>query len=159
MSKEPETEIINENEGSEQLPSPPPEHTEELKMEKRLKHILEQMKKLSPEELQYYSRQIMLDEVGYEGQSKLKKAKICIVGLGGLGSIIATQLAAAGVGHLRLVDRDIVEESNLQRQHLYSFDFLGYPKVEAAIERLKRVNPYIELEPLPLSFNAHNASG
>lgn len=141
-----------------QLPAPPEEHAHELKMEKRLKRLLEeQEKKLSDEELQFYSRQIMLEEVGYEGQLKLKRAKVCVVGLGGLGSTIAIQLAAMGVGHLRLVDRDVVEESNLQRQHLYDFDVIGFPKVEAAVKKLERSNPYVRFEPLPLSLNEHNA--
>jgi len=141
-----------------QLPAPPEEHAHELKMEKRLKRLLEeQEKKLSDEELQFYSRQIMLEEVGYEGQLKLKRAKVCVVGLGGLGSTIAIQLAAMGVGHLRLVDRDVVEESNLQRQHLYDFDVIGFPKVEAAVRKLERSNPYVRFEPLPLSLNEHNA--
>ncbi len=112
---------------------------------------------LSEEELEYYSRQIVLKEIGYKGQLQLKKAKVCLAGLGGLGSPIAMQLAALGVGHLRLVDRDIVELSNLQRQHLYTVDQLGYPKVEVAARRLKNLNPNIEIEPVPLSLNADNA--
>jgi len=141
-----------------QLPPPPKEHAHELRMEQRLKRLLaKQKEKLSDGELRYYSRQVMLDDVGHEGQLKLKKAKVCIVGLGGLGSTIATQLTAMGVGHLKLVDRDVVEESNLQRQHLYSFDVIGFPKVEAAVKRLEKLNPYVEFEPLPLSLNADNA--
>ncbi len=112
---------------------------------------------LSEEELEYYSRQIVLKEMGYKGQLKLKGAKACIVGLGGLGCSIATQLTAMGVGHLRLVDRDIVELSNLQRQHLYTMSALGYPKVEAAARRLRDLNPNVALEPLPLSLNAETA--
>jgi len=109
---------------------------------------------LSEEELEYYSRQIVLKEIGYNGQLKLKGAKACIVGLGGLGCSIATQLTAMGVGYLRLVDRDIVEPSNLQRQHLYTMSALGYPKVEVAARRLRELNPNVELEPLPLTLNA-----
>lgn len=112
---------------------------------------------LSEGELEYYSRQIVLKEIGYNGQLKLKGAKASIVGLGGLGCSIATQLTAMGVGRLRLVDRDIVELSNLQRQHLYTMDTLGYPKVEAAARRLRDLNPNVELEPLPLSMNAEMA--
>jgi len=112
---------------------------------------------LSEEELEFYSRQIVLTDIGYEGQLRLRNAKACLVGLGGLGCPIATQLAAMGVGHLRLVDRDVVELSNLQRQHLYGVKSLGYPKVEAASQRLKDLNPHIEVEPLPLSLNADNA--
>ncbi len=156
--KKPKTKIMDIEEYLKQLPSPPEEHAHELKMEKRLERIIEeQEKRLSNKELQFYSRLIMLDEIGYEGQLKLKKAKVCVVGLGGLGSTIATQLAAIGIGHLRLVDRDVIEESNLQRQYLYNFDLIGFPKVEAAVKRLKRLNPYVEFEPLPFSFNEHNA--
>lgn len=114
-------------------------------------------KDLSDKELEFYSRQIVLPDIGYNGQLKLKNAKVCIVGLGGLGSPSALQLAAMGVGHLRLVDRDVVELSNLQRQHLYEVDFLGYPKVEVAAKKLHGLNPNIEIEPLPLSVNVNNA--
>ena len=108
---------------------------------------------LSREELEYYSRQIVLAELGYNAQLKLKNAKACLLGLGGLGSPAAMQLAAIGVGHLRLVDRDVVELTNLHRQHLYGVDDVGYPKVEAAAKRLQKLNPYITIEPVPLSVN------
>lgn len=117
----------------------------------------EEVKDLSDEELEFYSRQIVLPEIGYNGQLKLRNARVCIVGLGGLGSPAALQLTAMGVSHLRLVDRDVVELSNLQRQHLYSVNFLGYPKVEVAAKRLSELNPNIEIEPLPLSLNVNNA--
>ncbi|MHA1263213.1 MAG: HesA/MoeB/ThiF family protein [Candidatus Freyarchaeota archaeon] len=112
---------------------------------------------LSDEELEFYSRQIVLTEIGYTGQLKLRNARVCVVGLGGLGSPAALQLAAAGVGYLRLVDHNIVELSNLQRQHLYSVDYLGYPKVEVAARRLHELNPNIEIDPLPLSLTVSNA--
>ncbi|UCE16361.1 MAG: HesA/MoeB/ThiF family protein [Candidatus Bathyarchaeota archaeon] len=112
---------------------------------------------LSEKELEYYSRQIVLAEMGYNAQLQLKDAKVCLLGLGGLGSPTAMQLAAIGIGHLRLVDRDVVELSNLQRQHLYSVDDVGYPKVEVAVKRLQSLNPYIEIEPVPLSINEDNA--
>jgi molybdopterin/thiamine biosynthesis adenylyltransferase len=113
--------------------------------------------KLSEEELQYYSRHVVMTEMGYNAQLKLKGSKVCLVGLGGLGSPASMQLAAMGVGHLRIVDRDVVELTNLHRQHLYGFDEIGYPKVEAAAKRLRRLNPYITVEPLPLSVNEANA--
>jgi len=153
--KKPKAETTDIEEYLKQLPPTPKEHVHELEMEKRLKRLLEE--KLSDGELRFYSRQIMLDDVGYEGQLKLKKARVCIVGLGGLGSTIATQLTTMGVGHLKLVDRDVVEESNLQRQHLYNFDVIGFPKAEAAVKRLERLNPYVEFEPLSLSFNERTA--
>ncbi|MHA2380892.1 MAG: HesA/MoeB/ThiF family protein, partial [Candidatus Thorarchaeota archaeon] len=116
-----------------------------------------QVKDLSNGELEFYSRQIVLPEIGYKGQLKLRNARVCVAGLGGLGSPAALQLAAIGVGHLRLIDQDIVEVSNLQRQHLYSVNSLGYPKVEAAAKRLQELNPNIEIEPLPLSLSVNNA--
>jgi len=110
----------------------------------------------SEEELEYYSRQMVLAEIGVAGQRKLKRARVCVVGLGGLGSPLSIQLASMGVGRLRIVDRDVVEMSNLQRQHLYGVDMVGYPKVEAAASRLRRLNPFIEVEPLLLSLNPNN---
>jgi len=110
----------------------------------------------SEEELEYYSRQMVLAEIGAAGQRKLKRARVCVVGLGGLGSPLSIQLASMGVGRLRIVDRDVVEMSNLQRQHLYGVDMVGYPKVEAAASRLRKLNPFIEVEPLPLSLNPNN---
>ena len=112
---------------------------------------------LSDEELEYYSRQIVMAELGYNAQLKLKNAKACLVGLGGLGSPASTQLVAMGVGHLRIVDRDVVELANLHRQHLYGVDDVGYPKVEVAAKKLRSLNPYVEIEPLPLSINEANA--
>lgn len=102
---------------------------------------------------------MVLSEIGATGQMKLKNSQVCVVGLGGLGSSLSIQLASIGIGRLRLVDRDVVEISNLQRQHLYDVDVVGYPKVEAAASRLRRLNPHIEIEALPLSLNANNAEG
>jgi molybdopterin/thiamine biosynthesis adenylyltransferase len=112
---------------------------------------------LSAEELEYYSRQVVMAEMGYNAQLKLKNSKACLAGVGGLGSPAAMQLAAMGVGHLRIVDRDVVELTNLHRQHLYGVDDVGYPKVEAASKRLRNLNPYITVEPLPFSVNQTNA--
>ena len=112
---------------------------------------------LSDEELQYYSRQIVMTNMGYNAQLKLKGSKVCLVGVGGLGSPASMQLAAMGVGFLRIVDRDFVELTNLHRQHLYGVDDVGVPKVEAAAKRLRRLNPYITVEPLPLSVNETTA--
>lgn len=112
---------------------------------------------LSNDELEFYSRQIVFSDIGYEGQIKLKNARICIVGLGGLGSPTALQLAAMGVGYIQLVDHDVVEISNLQRQYIYSVKYLGYPKVEVAAKRLKELNPNINVKPITLSLNYRNA--
>lgn len=98
-----------------------------------------------------------MTEMGYNAQLKLKGSKVCLVGMGGLGSPASMQLVAMGVGFLRIVDRDFVELTNLHRQHLYSVDDVGVPKVEAAAKRLRCLNPYITVEPLPLSANESNA--
>ena len=108
-------------------------------------------------EMDYYSRQMVLKEIGLEGQRRLRESKVCVVGAGGLGSPILTQLASMGVGTLRVVDRDIVELSNLQRQHLYGVHVVGVPKVEAAEIRLRELNPFIDVEPVPLSVTPGNA--
>ncbi len=112
---------------------------------------------LSEEELELYSRQIVLQEIDYDGQVRLLNGKACIVGMGGLGSAAATQLAAMGVGYLRIVDHDVVELSNLPRQHLYDRSSLGYPKVEAAAKSLRRLNPQVEMETLTTSIAPSSA--
>lgn len=111
---------------------------------------------LSLDSLERYSRQIVLSDIGYEGQSKLRNAKICVVGVGGLGSLIVMQLTAMGVGYLRIVDRDVIELSNLHRQYLYDTKSIGYPKVEIAAKKLKELNPDVEIDPLPLSVSTEN---
>ncbi|RKZ78210.1 MAG: molybdopterin-synthase adenylyltransferase MoeB [Candidatus Parabeggiatoa sp. nov. 1] len=95
-----------------------------------------------------YSRQILLPQVGIEGQERLLNAKVLIIGLGGLGSPAAMYLAAAGVGHLRLCDFDVVDLSNLQRQIIHSTSDIGKPKVESARETLLALNPLIEVIPI-----------
>jgi len=114
-------------------------------------------KELSEEELEVYSRQIVLSDIGYEGQLKLRNAKVCVIGLGGLGCPTSFQLTAMGVGYLRLVDRDVVERSNLHRQYLYDVNSLGYPKVEVAAKKLNELNPDVEMDLVPLSLNVDNA--
>lgn len=93
-----------------------------------------------------YSRQLSLDEIGPEGQAKLARAKIAIVGCGGLGAIAAAYLAGAGVGHLRLIDGDHTSLSNLHRQVFYSTEDLNRPKVEALAEHLGKLNDGIHIE-------------
>jgi molybdopterin/thiamine biosynthesis adenylyltransferase len=109
-------------------------------------------------ELDYYSRQIVMRDFGLGAQRKLKAATVCVVGAGGLGSPAAIQLASMGVGKLRIVDRDVVEVSNLQRQNLYGVEDIGLAKVEAAEARLRGINPYIEIEALPWAVTSGNAS-
>ena len=107
-----------------------------------------------PEE--YYSRQTVLLELGRKGQKKLNRSKVVVVGLGGLGTISALYLALAGVGYLRLIDQDTVELKNLHRQVLYSINNLRYPKVEAAADRIKQVNPDVKIEPVPENVRESN---
>ena len=114
-------------------------------------------KELTDNELETYSRQIVLADIGYDGQLKLRNAKACLIGVGGLGSPIATQLVGMGIGHLRIVDRDIVSRSDLHRQHLYDADCVGLPKVEIAQQKLSKLNPDVKVEPIPESLNSINA--
>ncbi len=112
---------------------------------------------LSPEELRRYARHLIMPEVGREGQEKLKAARVLLVGAGGLGSPLGLYLAAAGVGTLGLVEFDTVDESNLQRQVLYGQSDVGRPKLEAAIERLREINPHIRLVPHAERLESSNA--
>jgi len=98
----------------------------------------------------------MLDEIGFSGQLRLKQAKVCIVGLGGLGAPTAQKLAAMGVGHLRIVDRDVVSPSDLPRQYLYDADSIGYSKVEIAAKKLGMLNPNVKFDPVPASVTSSN---
>lgn len=111
----------------------------------------------SNEEMQRYSRQIALREIGIDGQRKLKEARVCIAGMGGLGCVSASQLAAMGVGYIRLVDQDVADLTNLHRQLLYDTPSLGYPKVEVAEKRLKSLNPNVKTDPMPLTINSATA--
>jgi len=112
---------------------------------------------LSEKELDRYSRQVMLEEIGYQGQLKLKQSKVCVVGVGGLGNPIVTRLAAMGVGKLRIVDRDVIELSNLHRQTMFNEDDVGQVKVETAAKKLRKLNPDIVVEELPISINDYTA--
>jgi len=102
-------------------------------------------KGLSPEETGRYIRQIILPGIGREGQRKLRDAAVLIVGVGGLGSPVALYLAAAGVGRIGLVDHDLVSLSNLQRQVIHSTPDVGRPKVSSGAERIRALNPTIEV--------------
>ena len=104
---------------------------------------------LSTEEKKQYNRHLILDEIGLEGQLKLKQAKVLIVGAGGLGCPVLQYLTAAGVGTIGVMDHDVVDASNLQRQVLYTHADIGKSKAETAVSRLSALNPYI-------NFNIHN---
>ncbi len=101
-----------------------------------------------------YRRQTVLSEIGPRGQAALGRSRVVVIGLGALGCVAADLLARAGVGHLRLVDRDVVELVNLQRQTLYTETDVDRPKAEAAAERLRSVNASIEIEPLAKDVHA-----
>ncbi|MCB1882454.1 MAG: HesA/MoeB/ThiF family protein [Geminicoccaceae bacterium] len=114
------------------------------------------MTALSEGEIVRYARQIVLPEVGGLGQMRLKRAKVLVVGAGGLGSPLLLYLAAAGVGTLRIVDDDAVDPSNLQRQILFATGDEGTSKVEAAAARLRALNPLVTIERHPSHLDAAN---
>jgi adenylyltransferase/sulfurtransferase len=109
------------------------------------------------EELARYNRHIIIPGFGMEAQLKLKAAKVLVIGSGGLGSPVLLYLAAAGVGTIGIVDFDVVDDSNLQRQVLFGVDEIGKPKVEAARRRLETLNPYIRLHIYNTHLNSQNA--
>jgi molybdopterin/thiamine biosynthesis adenylyltransferase len=105
---------------------------------------------------EYYSRQTILKELGQKGQRKLGASKVAVIGVGGLGTVSSLYLALAGVGHLRLIDQDIVETRNLHRQILYSIDDLDYPKAEVAAAKLEKSNPLLKAEAVTENLHAGN---
>jgi adenylyltransferase/sulfurtransferase len=112
---------------------------------------------LSKEEILRYSRHLIMPEVGMEGQLKLKRARVLLIGTGGLGAPLGLYLAAAGVGRLGLVDFDVVDFTNLQRQVVFSTADVGRPKIEAARERLQGLNPDIEIITHEARLTSENA--
>ncbi len=112
---------------------------------------------LSNEEILRYSRHLIMPEVGMEGQLKLKSAKVLLIGTGGLGAPLGLYLAAAGVGRLGLVDFDVVDFTNLQRQVTFGSDDVGKPKTEAARNRLASLNPDIQIETFEIKLTSDNA--
>ena len=112
---------------------------------------------LSPEELSRYSRHILLPEIGVSGQERLKQASVLIVGAGGLGCPVSLYLAAAGVGRLGIIDGDVVDESNLQRQILYTVADIGVAKADCAQARLEQLNPHIKIDSYRENLTKSNA--
>jgi adenylyltransferase/sulfurtransferase len=112
---------------------------------------------LSNEEILRYSRHLIMPEVTMEGQKKLKAAHVLCVGAGGLGSPLALYLAAAGVGTLGLVDFDVVDYTNLQRQILHFTSDVGRPKLDSAIDKLKAINPFVQIERFDTLLTSQNA--
>jgi adenylyltransferase/sulfurtransferase len=113
----------------------------------------------SPEELNRYNRHIILPQFGIEGQQKLKTAKVLVVGSGGLGNPLLLYLAAAGIGTIGIIDFDIVDESNLQRQILFNADDIKKPKATRAAEKVKALNPYIHVTVYNDKIASANAMG
>mgnify|MGYP002814816861 CR=1 FL=1 len=111
---------------------------------------------LSSEEVLRYSRHLTLPDFGIEGQIKLKQASVLAVGAGGLGSPLLSYLAAAGVGRIGIVDFDVVEESNLQRQIIHGVDWIGTSKVDSAHHRLKEINPYCIIDTYNIRVDSNN---
>lgn len=110
---------------------------------------------ITREDMQRYSRQIMLEEIGFTGMEKLRNAHVSVIGVGGIGNPVVTQLTAMGIGKLKIIDRDVIEISNLHRQHLYTEEDIGKVKVEAALERLRKLNPQVEIEAVPTSVTTY----
>ena len=114
---------------------------------------------LSGEEIRRYGRHLIMPEVGMDGQKKLKAASVLLIGAGGLGSPLGLYLAAAGVGRIGIVDFDVVDYSNLQRQVLYSTKDVGRPKLASAKERLEGINPFVKVETYEMHLSSENALG
>jgi molybdopterin/thiamine biosynthesis adenylyltransferase/rhodanese-related sulfurtransferase len=112
---------------------------------------------LLPDEFLRYGRHLILPEIGIDGQRKLRRARVLLVGAGGLGSPAALYLAAAGVGTLGLVDFDVVDASNLQRQILHGTADIGRSKLDSARDRLRDINPHVHVEGFPVRLGAENA--
>jgi len=112
---------------------------------------------LTNEEILRYSRHLIMPEVGMEGQQKLKAARVLCIGAGGLGSPLALYLAAAGIGTLGIVDFDVVDFTNLQRQVIHGTESVGRPKLESAAERIRSINPFVNLQPFETKLTSQNA--
>src|SRR5437867_3317692 len=112
---------------------------------------------LSPNEVARYSRHLIMPEVGMAGQKKLKAARVLLIGAGGLGSPLGLYLAAAGVGRIGLVDFDVVDFSNLQRQVLHGTPDVGRPKLQSAKERLHAINPEVQIDLYETRLSSANA--
>jgi molybdopterin/thiamine biosynthesis adenylyltransferase len=119
--------------------------------------MMVQQPMLSPEELERYARHIVLREVGGPGQAGLKRARVLVIGAGGLGAPVLMYLAAAGVGTLGVIDDDTVSLSNLQRQIIHATGDIGVPKVESAAGEILRLNPHVSVEKLGLRLTPANA--
>ena len=112
---------------------------------------------LSHEEIRRYSRHLIVPEVGIDGQKKLKSSSVLLIGAGGLGSPLALYLAAAGVGRIGIVDFDVVDESNLQRQVIHDTASVGSPKLNSARARIEAINPHVQVDTYEVPLSSENA--
>ncbi|MEM1308614.1 MAG: molybdopterin-synthase adenylyltransferase MoeB [Cyanobacteria bacterium P01_H01_bin.153] len=112
---------------------------------------------LHPEEYERFSRHLILPEIGLEGQKRLKAASVLCIGTGGLGSPLLLYLAAAGIGRIGIVDFDIVDKSNLQRQVIHSTSWVGKPKIESAKNRILEINPFCQVDLYETRLSSENA--
>ena len=112
---------------------------------------------LTSEEKKQYNRHLILDKIGEKGQLKLKKAKVLVIGAGGLGCPVLQYLTAAGVGTIGIIDDDVVDQSNLQRQILYTIDDIGFSKALTASKRLRKLNPFVKFEVYQKKLTRENA--
>jgi adenylyltransferase/sulfurtransferase len=119
--------------------------------------VADALPKLSHEEILRYSRHLILPDVGMEGQRKLKAARVLLIGAGGLGSPAALYLAAAGVGTIGIVDFDVVDKTNLQRQIIHGTQGVGVPKLDSARERIEDLNPNVHVEAFETRLTSENA--
>lgn len=113
---------------------------------------------LSDEELERYARHLVLPQIGGQGQQRLKAARVCVVGAGGIGAAVIPALAGAGVGTLTIIDSDTVDLSNLQRQPLYRSREVGEPKAALAAQFVRRLNPFVEVRPIERRVDAESAA-
>ncbi len=119
--------------------------------------LVEAVSDLTNEEIRRYSRHLIMPEVGIEGQKKLKSASVLLIGTGGLGSPLALYLAAAGIGRIGLVDYDVVDETNLQRQVIHGESSVGVLKIDSAEKRMKDINPYLQVDKYNVPLTSANA--
>src|SRR5207245_1024055 len=112
---------------------------------------------LSKEEILRYSRHLIMPEVGMEGQLKLKNAKVLLIGAGGLGAPLGMYLAAAGVGRIGIVDFDVVDFTNLQRQVIHGTSDVGRKKLDSAAETMNEINPYVQIDKHETALTSENA--
>src|SRR3979411_2384264 len=112
---------------------------------------------LSKDEILRYSRHLIMPEVGMEGQLKLKSAKVLLIGAGGLGAPLGLYLTAAGVGRIGLVDFDVVDFTNLQRQVIHGTTDVGRKKLDSAFESMRDINPFVELKGYDTALSSENA--